>query len=196
MCTSYALNSHTTTRLDDIFLPSALVKKQRHPQLFCYPDDRGYEHSDHIPLIANIPLSYLGVAVKNIQQQASATKREKVLLRTIKKCDQEKLQCALKDPTYKPTIQHAELLPRLNTMHDIAQSHLARLEDKCAKIPNRLTHFQGSPAEICVENMAEKVVNLINECHKTALQTWATKNSTTGNTHFKQKIKQFAEALM
>jgi hypothetical protein len=56
-------------------------------------------HSDHIPLIANIPLSSLGVAVKNIQQQAPATKRVKVLLRPIKKCDQERLQCALKDPT-------------------------------------------------------------------------------------------------
>jgi hypothetical protein len=97
---------------------------------------------------------------------------------------QENLQCALKDPTYKPTVQQAELFPRLNIMHDIAQSHLARLEDKCAKTLNRVTHFQGSPAAICVENMADKVVNLINECHKTALQKCATKTSTTGNTHF------------
>jgi len=157
MCTSSALNSHTTTRLDDILFPSALVKSQRHPRLFCYPDDRGCKHSDHIPLIENTPLSSLGVAVKNIQQQAPATKREKVLLRQIKKCDQESLQCALQDPTYQPTIQHSELLPQLNTMHDAAQRHLARLEDKCAKIPNRLTHFQGSPASICVENMALKM---------------------------------------
>jgi hypothetical protein len=94
----------------------------------------------------------------------------------------KKVQCALKDPAYQPTIQHAELLPQLNTMHDAAQRLLARLEDKCAKIPNRLTHFQGSPAAICVENMADKVVNLINECHKTVLQKCATKTSTTALT--------------
>jgi hypothetical protein len=47
--------------------------------------------------------------------------------------DQETLQSALKVPTYKPTIQHAELLPQLNTMHDAAQRHLARQEDKFAK---------------------------------------------------------------
>ena len=81
MRTSSALNSHTITRLGDILLPSALVKNQRHPQPFWYPDDRGCKHSDHIPLIASIPLSSLGVAVKNIQQQTPATKREKVLLR-------------------------------------------------------------------------------------------------------------------
>ena len=86
MCTLSALNTHTTTRLDDILLPSALVKNQRHPQLFCYPDDRGCKHSDHIPLIANIPLSSLGVTVKNIQQQTPATKRKQVLLRPSKKC--------------------------------------------------------------------------------------------------------------
>ena len=51
--------------------------------------------------------------------------------------DQETLQSALKVPTYKPTIQHAELLPQLNTMHDAAQWHLARLEDKCAKIATK-----------------------------------------------------------
>jgi hypothetical protein len=133
--------------------------------------------------------------LKNIQPQAPETKIEKVLLRPIKKCDQEKLQCALKGPTYQPTIQHVELLPQLDTMHDAAERHLARLEDKCAKIPNRLTHFQGSPAAICVENMADKVVNLINECHNTALQKCATKTSTTGNTHYKpsklNKLRKF-----
>jgi exonuclease III len=72
MCTSSALNSHTTTRLDDILLPSALVTNQRHPQLFCYPDDRGCKHSDLIPLIANIPLSSLG------QSRTSSSKHRKL----------------------------------------------------------------------------------------------------------------------
>ena len=96
MCTSSALNSHPTTCLDNILLPNA-CKNQRHPELFCYPDDRGCKHSDHIPLIANIPLSFFGVAVKNIQQQAPATKREKVLvLRLIKNVTKKNCSAPLK----------------------------------------------------------------------------------------------------
>jgi len=112
---------------------------------------------------------------------------------------QENLQCALKDPTYKPTVQQAELFPRLNIMHDIAQSHLARLEDKCAKTLNRVTHFQGSPAAICVENMADKVVNLINECHKTALQKPKVCYKNLNHWQYPfytKKNKQLAEVLM
>jgi hypothetical protein len=44
--------------------------------------------------------------------------------------------------------------------------------------------------------MADEVVNLINECHKTALQMCATKNSTAGNTQFKvRKINNLQKLL-
>ena len=37
MCNSYALNSHTTTRLDDILLPSSLVKNPKTPSTVLLP---------------------------------------------------------------------------------------------------------------------------------------------------------------
>ena len=85
MCTSSALNSHTTTRLDDIILPSALKKTKTSltvllPRWQRLQTQRPHSsHSKHPPL--------LSWAVKNIQQQAPETKREPAQLKNVTKND-------------------------------------------------------------------------------------------------------------
>eukprot|EP00983_Pelagomonas_calceolata_P078047 1154117-Pelagomonas_calceolata.AAC.1 len=90
-------NAYTTSRIVDMLLPAGF---QYHTHLFCSPHDKGYKHSDHLPLIANIPVNTLRTAIMNLPPSLNKPKSEKVLIRPISNYDQEKLQHALLDPSY------------------------------------------------------------------------------------------------
>ena len=187
---SQETNRHTHSRIDDILLPSHICKTNTtrgHPQLLCFTDDKGYRHSNHIPLIANIPTVILGARIKRLQQPAITQQPERVLVRPIKPSDLEKLHCALKDPAYTPYISHTRIQETLNTMHTSALSHLSSIHDTCAKQQTRLTHLNGVPAKRAVEDMASRIVQLIKECHDVALQVCTTKVKTRNSKHFESR---------
>eukprot|EP00983_Pelagomonas_calceolata_P127773 1161444-Pelagomonas_calceolata.AAC.1 len=53
-------------------------------------------------------------------------------------------------------------------MHEAALSHLSTIENTCAMEPARLKHLNDLPAREAVENIANKIVILIKECHEVA----------------------------
>eukprot|EP00983_Pelagomonas_calceolata_P007378 240625-Pelagomonas_calceolata.AAC.1 len=75
----------------------------------------------------------------------------------------------------------------MNPAYQEALNHLNHLESACAKSPNRLNHLCGKSARTVVEDLAADVVNLLHECHNTALNVCSTKTKTPNNTHFKPR---------
>eukprot|EP00983_Pelagomonas_calceolata_P073192 1152041-Pelagomonas_calceolata.AAC.1 len=118
---------------------------------------------------------------------ACFNQNERVLVRPIKPSDIEKLHCALNDPSYTPHTTHASILETLNSMHNAALSHLSAIESSCATKPARLRHLNGLPAREGVENIADKIVNLIKERHEVALQVCTTKVKPTTSKHFRTR---------
>eukprot|EP00983_Pelagomonas_calceolata_P079907 1154904-Pelagomonas_calceolata.AAC.1 len=72
-------------------------------------------------------------------------------------------------------------------MHKAALSHLSAIESTCAKKPARLNHICGLPARGAVEDIADKIVNLIKECHEVALQVCTTKVRPATSKHFRTR---------
>eukprot|EP00983_Pelagomonas_calceolata_P049732 1141646-Pelagomonas_calceolata.AAC.1 len=152
-------NAYTTSRIDDILLPADF---QHHPHLSCSPHDKGYKHSDHLPLIANIPVSILCTAIMSLPPSLSKSKPEKVLIRPIS--NQEKPQHALLELTYPVYSMLSHTLNTMNLAYQEALNHLNHLESACSKSPNRLNHLCGKSARTVVEDLAADVVNLLHEC--------------------------------
>eukprot|EP00983_Pelagomonas_calceolata_P041686 1138174-Pelagomonas_calceolata.AAC.1 len=159
---SHTTGSHTHSRIDDIMLPSCILKinniNHQCSQLFCYTTDKVYKHSDHIPLVAHTPTNILGVKIRKPQQTAPAHQIERILVRPIKPSDIEKLHCAVIDPTYTPYISHANILGTVKSVHMTALNHLSATENTCAKKQARLTHISGLPAREVMEDT--------NDCHE------------------------------
>eukprot|EP00983_Pelagomonas_calceolata_P039089 1137039-Pelagomonas_calceolata.AAC.2 len=51
-----------------------------------------------------------------------------------------------------------------------ALTHLSAIENNCAKKQARLSHICGLPARGSVGDIANKIVNLTEECHTAAIQ--------------------------
>eukprot|EP00983_Pelagomonas_calceolata_P026058 818246-Pelagomonas_calceolata.AAC.1 len=81
-------------------------------------------------------------------------------------------------------------------MHKAALSHLSAIESTCAKKPARLNHICGLPARGAVESIADKVANLIKECHEFALQVSTTKIRPAISKHFRiRRISNLRKSL-
>lgn len=180
---SQDVSSKTHSRIDYILLPTHISKSNSnatnaatHSQLFCYTDDRGFKHSDHIPLIANLSTNVLGAKIKKLQLPMVSNQPEKVFVRPIKPTDLDRLHCALKDPAYKPCVTHNQMQGTLNSTFESAVEHLYSIEGTCAKQQTKLSHLINNiPATQVVENLAGKLITLLKECHNVALQVCATK---------------------
>eukprot|EP00983_Pelagomonas_calceolata_P067682 1149571-Pelagomonas_calceolata.AAC.1 len=71
---SQPTGGYTYSCIDDIMLPSCILKTNNtncpFSQLFFHTVDKGYKHSDYIPLVADIPTDLLGVNSEMFQQPA------------------------------------------------------------------------------------------------------------------------------
>eukprot|EP00983_Pelagomonas_calceolata_P033231 1040080-Pelagomonas_calceolata.AAC.1 len=73
---------------------------------------------------------------------------------------------------------------------------MAVVESTCTKKPARLNQICGLPARGAIENIADRIVNLIKECHEVALQVCTTKSKPTTSKHFRiRRVSNLRKSL-